>query len=233
MTTKTMYRGHDNALYPQPDPRVGATEPILVDHNNQPVEFASFFWDDLAEGTVGRDPRIINAYEKYRSKLPQDEPLLYPLSARELVESAPTPTWLVDGILPGQGLTLFHSRPKLGKSTMTLTWLRAMEDGSDWAGKAVKPTAALLLTEENGSSLAEAFEEVGLDLDGPHGFLPVENASTEWSWGDILNQSQGEMRRWWRCSGGAGSLFKCGWDGFTDATKPIFIAPRMHSPLWL
>ena len=186
MTTKTMYRGHDNALYPQPDPRVGATEPILVDHNNQPVEFASFFWDDLAEGTVGRDPRIINAYEKYRSKLPQDEPLLYPLSARELVESAPTPTWLVDGILPGQGLTLFHSRPKLGKSTMTLTWLRAMEDGSDWAGKAVKPTAALLLTEENGSSLAEAFEEVGLDLDGPHGFLPVENASTEWSWGDIL-----------------------------------------------
>ena len=49
----------------------------------------------------------------------------------------------------------------------------------------------------------------------------------------ILNQSEGEMRRWWKSSGGAGSFFKYGWEGFTDATKPIFIAPRMHIPHWL
>ena len=41
----------------------------------------------------------------------------------------------------------------------------------------------------------------------------------------VLNQGQGEMRRWWRASGPAGSFSKRGLDGFTGRTKPIF-SPR-------
>ena len=37
-----------------------------------------------------------------------------------------------------------------------------------------------------------------------------------------LNQSQGEMRSWWRASGPAGSFSKRGLDGFAGRTKPIF-----------
>ena len=50
----------------------------------------------------------------------------------------------------------------------------------------------------------------------PVGYLPTTC---------ILNQSQSEMRRWWRASGPAGSFSKCGLDGFTGRTKPIF-SPR-------
>ena len=38
----------------------------------------------------------------------------------------------------------------------------------------------------------------------------------------VLNQSQGEMRSWWRASGPAGSFSKRGLDGFAGRTKPIF-----------
>ena len=61
--------------------------------------------------------------------------------------------------------------------------------------------------------------------------LPLANLSRTYlgravlSGAYFLNQSQGEIRRWWRSSGGAGSSFKYGWEGFTGATKPIFIAP--------
>ena len=39
------------------------------------------------------------------------------------------------------------------------------------------------------------------------------------------------MRRWWKSSGGAGSFFKYGWEGFTDATKPILSALECTSHL--
>ena len=48
-----------------------------------------------------------------------------------------------------------------------------------------------------------------------------------------LNQSQGEMRRWWRANGTAESFSRHGLDGFNGRTKPIFITPRMHIPPWL
>ena len=49
----------------------------------------------------------------------------------------------------------------------------------------------------------------------------------------VLNQGQGEMRRWWRASGPAGSFSKRGLDGFTGRTKPIFSPPNVHLTLAL
>ena len=49
----------------------------------------------------------------------------------------------------------------------------------------------------------------------------------------LLNQSQGEMRRWWRANGTAESFSRHGLDGFNGRTKPILITPRMHIPPWL
>ena len=41
---------------------------------------------------------------------------------------------------------------------------------------------------------------------------------------DMLNQSQGEMRRWWGSYDGAGAFSKYGPQGFTGATQLMIIA---------
>ena len=40
----------------------------------------------------------------------------------------------------------------------------------------------------------------------------------------LLNQSQGEMRRWWGSYDGAGAFSKYGPQGFTGATQLMIIA---------
>lgn len=126
-------------------------------------------------------------YASMEMMLAGQPPASTPYTAQGHVDAAPNPSWLIDGILPDPGLTLVHAGPKRGKTTMAISWLKALEEGTAWAGRETKVTRALYFTEENGSTLGEAFEEIGLNMEsGFHLFYPTEIAGHDWKWVRVL-----------------------------------------------
>ena len=73
--------------------------------------------------------------------------------------------WAVEDLLPMSAITLVVGSPKVGKTTMFLSWLKAMYlTGTDWCGFAVQPAVCWLLTDEGTRSLSRAIEKVGIPV---------------------------------------------------------------------
>ena len=100
-------------------------------------------------------------------------------------KTAPVVDWLIEGLLPSVGLSLFYSPPKRGKTTMLTSWLKALETGEPWAGQRVKQAATLYLSEENASSHTEPIDEMGLDEYGPAWFYSID-WRLDWDWDQQL-----------------------------------------------
>ena len=54
-------------------------------------------------------------------------------------------TWLIDGLLPDVGMTLFYGLPGVGKSTFAAQLCAALHTGSDFLGRKVQKTSIMFV----------------------------------------------------------------------------------------
>ena len=153
-----------------------------------PIQQVSLHIGDLIDDVV-YEQSILQGMVQTVQYLAQSQPILEPMTAREFVDSAPVPEWIIEGLLPSPATVMIHSPPKVGKTTMLVDWLVKMQTGDEWAGREVQQTNVLYLTEEGGATMGEAFEHMDFDLDGPHRFLPSLNAKSDWTWQNILTRA--------------------------------------------
>lgn len=143
--------------------------------------------NDFVDITLAAQSAIRRARDSVIGEYRYDRiPVMEPMTARELIDSAPVPDWIIEGVLPSPSCSLLYSQAKAGKTTMLVSWLKHMQDGSPWAGRQVKQTTALYLTEEGGATMGMTFQHMGLDLDGPHLFLSDVRAGEDWTWENTL-----------------------------------------------
>lgn len=183
-------RGHDlDELLPAADDNLEIRQQILEDAAElgpivRPVslEFGALVDDTAAEHSILKP--LIDAVGFAADHW--DETVLDHMSFKELIDSAVTPEWIIDGVLPYPSLSFLYSQPKAGKTTMLLSWLRAMEQGGEWAGREVSEAKVLYLTEEGGATIGEGVEHTGLDPAGQHRVFPIERIKTDWGWPMVL-----------------------------------------------
>ena len=163
-----------------------------VMHTCQPPTISFFAGDLMEQEIVGGKGGVIKARHDFTERraaieasMPQgseDHTFMRSFSIAELLASVVTPGWLIDGILPDTGLTMIHGAAKVGKTTILMSWLKALERDGEWAGKASVGTPVLYLSEEGGNTLAEPIEEMHLDHDSHHLIAPIEYAPEGWDW---------------------------------------------------
>ena len=64
--------------------------------------------------------------------------------------------WIIGGLIPRHGLTLMVGDPKVGKSTLLMSILQSMQEGTPWCGQPVVVQPAWIFTDEGPHTLAEA-----------------------------------------------------------------------------
>ncbi|HWK30117.1 MAG TPA: AAA family ATPase [Solirubrobacter sp.] len=60
----------------------------------------------------------------------------------------PDPPWLIDGLLPGNGLSVLYGAPKSGKSFIAIDWAMSIASGRSWLGRAVQRGWVLYIAAE-------------------------------------------------------------------------------------
>ena len=79
--------------------------------------------------------------------------------------------WVIEEYLPMKAITLVIGDPKVGKTTLFLSWLKAMQTNqSFWCGQPVKSSVCWVFTDEGPHSMAKAIDRMG---------IPVENQLME------------------------------------------------------
>lgn len=79
-----------------------------------------------------------------------------------LAEPREETTWLVEGLLPSGGLSLFVAKPKVGKSTLARQLALAVSRGEDFLGREVKQGSVFYLAlEERREDVGKHFEDMG------------------------------------------------------------------------
>ena len=74
--------------------------------------------------------------------------------------------WAVDDLLPMEAITLVSGGPKIGKTTVFLSWLKAMiTQQPEWCGKTVRPYLCWLFTDEGKRTMSRAIQRVGIPVD--------------------------------------------------------------------
>ena len=74
--------------------------------------------------------------------------------------------WAVEEMLPMESITLLAGDPKVGKTTLFLSWLKVMQEGNtDWCGRAVLPSVCWLFTDEGTRTLRRAFEKMDMPVE--------------------------------------------------------------------
>ena len=118
-----------------------------------------------------------------------DAVIMRAFSIRDLLDSVETPGWLIDGVIPDNGVTLMHAAPKIGKTTVIAGWMKALERDGEWAGRKSVGAPVLLLSEEGGNTLYDPIMELKLDIDSAHQIAPIEYAPEGWDWPEALARS--------------------------------------------
>lgn len=86
-------------------------------------------------------------------RLTSDGPLrLY--STTELL-NLPTPTWLIDKVMPAGGLVALYGPPGCGKSFIALDIAFSIGTGRPWQGRSVEPGHVLYLAAEGGAGIGK------------------------------------------------------------------------------
>ena len=81
----------------------------------------------------------------------------------EMKETAMQTEWLVENLLPVDGLSLLVSQPKVGKSTIARDLAAALAKNRDWLGMTVRPGRVLhLALEERDSTIVDHYEKLGV-----------------------------------------------------------------------
>ena len=122
----------------------------------------------------------------------QARPKLRPLSLAE-IRALPAPSWLIDGLLPAQGVIVPYGRPKSGKTFLVLSAALHIAAGKAWMNRASKQGAVVYVAGEGigGVSvrLAAMQREYGIGDDVPLWVLPSRiNFGDDGSIGDLIDK---------------------------------------------
>lgn len=92
------------------------------------------------------------------------------------VEALPPPQWLIDGLIPNQGLVVPYGPPKAGKTFIALAIALHIAAGMDWEGKATKQGAVVYIVGEGlggfATRLAVMRHAFQIPLDAPFFVIP-------------------------------------------------------------
>lgn len=74
--------------------------------------------------------------------------LVYPLTWDDELDQVEKVSWLVDGILPANGLSVIYGNPGVGKTFISLDWSMAIAQGMHWHGRLVQPGEVVYVVAE-------------------------------------------------------------------------------------
>jgi hypothetical protein len=81
-----------------------------------------------------------------------DESLIDLLSTEELLNLPPV-SWLMDGMIPENGLAAIYGPPGEGKSFIALDWAMSISEGLPWMGLATKQSPVIYIAAEGGRGI--------------------------------------------------------------------------------
>ena len=85
------------------------------------------------------------------------------MTSLEDLENIPPAQWMVKGILAKGSMTMLHSTPKAGKTTLILSLLKAISDGGTFLGTRMERGWSMLLSEQTHQSLADQVRRAGIN----------------------------------------------------------------------
>lgn len=92
------------------------------------------------------------------------------------VEALPPPQWLIEGLIPNQGLVVPYGPPKAGKTFIVLALALCIAAGREWEGKAVQQGAVVYIVGEGlggfATRLAVMRHAFQIPLDAPFFVIP-------------------------------------------------------------
>lgn len=94
------------------------------------------------------------------------------------LQDLPQPTWMWEGYLAPQNVTLLSAHPKAGKTTFTFHLLRAIWSGHEFLGQATHPCPVLYVSEEADTLIAARAGQLGFSQMWPIGFVTAEPGRT-------------------------------------------------------
>jgi hypothetical protein len=83
------------------------------------------------------------------------------------IEAMPPPEWIIDGLLPAQGLIIPYGPPKVGKTFVVLSMGLHIAAGKDWCGRAVRQGVVVYIAGEGLGGLALRIKAMRLEYDIP------------------------------------------------------------------
>lgn len=84
------------------------------------------------------------------------------LYTSELPRTDPAQNWLWYGCIRRGAATMISAHPKTGKTTLISHLLRSFQDGGEFLGLTTQPARVLVLTEEDGPTIAERADIIGI-----------------------------------------------------------------------
>ena len=75
-----------------------------------------------------------------------------PLSLKEMAD-LPPPEWLIEGLVPQDGLAVLYGEPAAGKSFVSLDWALSVATGAPWLGREVKQGEVVYIYAEGAQGL--------------------------------------------------------------------------------
>jgi len=84
------------------------------------------------------------------------------LLTSELPRVDPAMNWLWYGSIRRGAATMISAHPKVGKTTLISHLLRSLQDGGEFLGLTTQPARVLVLTEEDGPTIAERADIIGI-----------------------------------------------------------------------
>jgi hypothetical protein len=112
------------------------------------------------------------------------------MTAREFAAQTPAATeWVIEPFVPLGGVTKIDGAPKRsGKTTLICHMVAATLTGSPFLGKPTRKGAVVMLSEQGGSSLREAFALAGL-LEADDFYLTTIGRTARHEWPDVVAEA--------------------------------------------
>jgi hypothetical protein len=80
-------------------------------------------------------------------------PDIFPLLGFDDLERLPDPPWLIDGLVPGNGLSVLYGPSGAGKSFLALDWAMSVAAGLPWFDHAIAPRIVVYIAAEGSGGL--------------------------------------------------------------------------------